>query len=80
MIIDHRVIDGVSLRTDAHAAAEQRAEEQIQSLSLQPTTIPPNGTESGYVFLPLGEYQRIQAVLGDTEEGSAIAVSGNVIR
>jgi hypothetical protein len=39
-----------------HAAAEQRAQEQIQSLSLKPTTIPPNGTESGYVFFPLGEY------------------------
>jgi hypothetical protein len=38
-------------------------------LSLKPTTIPPNGTESGYVFFPLGEYQKIQAVLGDTEAG-----------
>jgi hypothetical protein len=60
----------------AHAAAEQRAQEQIQSLSLKPTTIPPNGTESGYVFFPLGEY----AVLGDTEAGSAITVSGNITR
>jgi hypothetical protein len=51
----------------AHAAAEQRAQEQIQSLSLKPTTIPPNGPESGYIFFPLGEYQKIQAVLGDTE-------------
>jgi hypothetical protein len=51
----------------AHAAAEERAQQQIQSLSLKPTTIPPNGTESGYVFFPLGEYQKIQAVLGDTE-------------
>jgi hypothetical protein len=39
--------------------AETRAQEQIQSLSLKATTIPPNGTESGYVFFPLGEYQKI---------------------
>ena len=64
----------------AHAAAEQRAQEQIQSLSLKPTTISPNDTESGYVFFPLGEYQKIQAVLGDTEAGSAITVSGNITR
>ena len=64
----------------AHAAAETRAQEQIQSLSLKPTTIPPNGTESGYVFFPLGEYQKIQAVLGDTEAGSAITVSGRITR
>jgi hypothetical protein len=64
----------------AHAAAEQRAQEQIQSLSLKATTIPPNGSESGYVFFPLGEYQKIQAVLGDTEAGSAITVSGNITR
>jgi hypothetical protein len=64
----------------AHAAAETRAQEQIQSLSLKATTIPPNGTESGYVFFPLGEYQKIQAVLGDTEAGSAITVSGNITR
>jgi len=49
-------------------------------LSLKPTTIPPNGTESGYIFFPLGEYQKIQAVLGDTEAGSAITVSGNITR
>ena len=48
----------------AHAAAETRAQEQIQSLSLKATTIPPNGTESGSVFFPLGEYQKIQAVSG----------------
>jgi hypothetical protein len=64
----------------AHAAAEVRAQEQIQNLSLKPTTIPPNGTESGYVFFPLGEYQKIQAVLGDTEAGSAITISGNITR
>jgi hypothetical protein len=64
----------------AHAAAEVRAQEQIQSLSLKPITIPPNGTESGYVFFPLGEYQKVQAVLGDTEAGSAITVSGNITR
>ena len=64
----------------AHTAAEERAQEQIQSLSLKPTTIPPNGTESGYVFFPLGEYQKVQAVLGDTEAGSAITVSGNITR
>jgi hypothetical protein len=64
----------------AHTAAEERAQEQIQSLSLKPTTIPPNGTESGYVFFPLGEYRQIQAVLGDTEAGSAITVSGNITR
>jgi hypothetical protein len=64
----------------AHAAAEARAQQQIQSLSLKPTTIPPNGTESGYVFFPLGEYQKIQAVLGDPEAGSAITVSGNITR
>ncbi len=62
----------------AHAAAQTRAQEQIQDLSLKPTTIPPNGTESGYVFFPLGEYQKVQAVLGDTEAGSAITVTGNI--
>jgi hypothetical protein len=64
----------------AHAAAEERAQQQIQDLSLKPTTIPPNGTESGYVFFPLGEYQKVQAVLGDTEASSAITVSGNITR
>jgi hypothetical protein len=64
----------------AHAAAELRAQEQIQSLSLKPTTIPPNGTESGYIFLPLGDYQKVQAVLGDSEAGSAITVDGKIIR
>jgi hypothetical protein len=64
----------------AHAAAETRAQEQIQNLSLKPTTVPPNGTESGYVFFPLGEYQKVQAVLGDTEAGSPITVSGNITR
>jgi hypothetical protein len=64
----------------AHAAAEERAQQQIQSLSLKPTTIPPNGTESGYVFFPLGEYQKVQAVLGDTEAGSAITVNGKITR
>jgi hypothetical protein len=38
--------------------------------SLKPTTIPPNGTESGYFFSPLGEYRNVQAVLGDTEAWS----------
>jgi hypothetical protein len=62
----------------AHAAAETRAQEQVQNLSLKPTTIPPNGTESGYVFFPLREYQKVQAVLGDTEAGSAITIDGNI--
>jgi hypothetical protein len=62
----------------AHAAAETRAQQQIQNLSLKPTAIPPNGTESGYIFFPLGDYQKIQAVLGDTEAGSAITVSRNI--
>jgi len=62
----------------AHSAAQTRAQEQIQDLSLKPTTIPPNGTESGYVFFPLGDYQRVQAVLGDTEAGSAVTVTGKI--
>lgn len=57
---------GIELAVGEHAAsdrAEQRAQGQTQSLSLKATTIPPNGTESGYVFFPLGKYQKIQAVL-----------------
>src|SRR5215469_7306654 len=64
----------------AHAAAETRAREQVQNLSLKPTTIPPNGTESGYVFFPLGEYKKIEAVLGDTESASAVTIDGNITR
>src|SRR5215472_1776710 len=64
----------------AHAAAETRAQEQVQNLSLKPTTIPPNGTESGYIFFPLGEYKKIEAVLGDTESASAITIDGNITR
>jgi hypothetical protein len=65
---------------ESHPAAERRAQQQIQILSLKPTTIPSNGTEGESVFFPLGEYQKIQAILGDTEAGSAITMSGNVMR
>jgi len=41
---------------NAHAAAEQRAKEQIEILTLKSGTVPPNGTASGYVFYPQGKY------------------------
>ena len=46
---------------ESHPAAEPPAQEQI--LSLKPTTILPNRTEGESVFFPLGEYQKIQAIL-----------------
>jgi hypothetical protein len=63
---------------NAHAAAEQRAQEQIQTLTLKPGTIPPNGTASGYVFYPRGDYRQVEAVLGDTETQSSITVVNTI--
>jgi hypothetical protein len=57
---------------NAHAAAEQRAKEQIEILTLKSGTVPPNGTASGYVFYPQGKYRQIEAILGNTETQSSI--------
>jgi hypothetical protein len=64
----------------AHQAAEQRAEEQIANLSLKPTTIPPNGTASGYVFYPAEQYQKLLAVMGDTESHSSLTAATKIER
>jgi hypothetical protein len=69
------VVGGAQGIWNAHNAAEQRAQEQIANLSLKPTTIPPNGTASGYVFYPASQYQKLQAVLGDTESQSSITAT-----
>jgi hypothetical protein len=50
----------------AHAAAEQRHFAQRHRERIR--------------LFPLGDYQKIQAVLGDTEAGFAITVSGNITR
>jgi len=63
---------------NAHAAAEQRAQEQIQTLTLKPGTVEPNGTASGYVFYPKGNYQQVEAILGNTETQSSITVVNTV--
>lgn len=65
---------------NAHAAAEQRAQEQIENLTLKPGTVAPNGTASGYVFYPRGRYQRIEAILGNTETQSSITLVNNVTK
>jgi hypothetical protein len=62
----------------AHQAAEQRAEEQIANLSLRPTTIPPNGTASGYVFYPADQYQKLLAVMGDSESHSSVTATTKI--
>jgi len=62
----------------AHQAAEQRAEAQIATFSLKPSTIPPNGTASGYVFYPADRYQTLQAVLGDTESQSSVTATAKL--
>jgi hypothetical protein len=62
----------------AHAAAEQRAQEQIQTLTLKAGTVPPNGTASGYVFYPRGKYRQIEAILGNTETQSSVTVVNTV--
>ena len=64
----------------AHQAAEQRAEEQIANLSLKPTTIPPNGTASGYVFYPADQYQKLLAVMGDSESHSSVTATTKIDR
>ncbi len=64
----------------AHAAAEERAQEQIENLSLKAGDMPNNGTESGYVFYPVGEYQQVEAVLMDTEANVGITAKGRVSR
>jgi hypothetical protein len=64
----------------AHSAAEQRAQEQIQTFTLKPGTVPPNGTASGYIFYPRGKYREIEAVLGNTETDSSITVDNTVSR
>jgi hypothetical protein len=65
---------------NAHAAVEERAKEQIQTLTLQPGTVPPNGTASGYVFYPHGKYQQVEAILGNAETQSSITVVNTVSR
>ena len=65
---------------NAHAAAEQRAEEQIQNLTLKPGTVEPNGTASGYVFYPRGKYQQVEAILGETETQSSITILNSVTK
>jgi len=65
---------------NAHAAAEQRAQEQIETFTLKAGTVPPNGTASGYVFYPHGEYQQIEAILGNTETQRSITVVNTVRR
>ena len=62
----------------AHQAAEQRAEEQIATLSLKPTTIPPNGTASGYVFYPADQYQKLLAIMGDSESHSSVTATAKI--
>ena len=62
----------------AHQAAEQRAEDQIANLSLKPATIPPNGTASGYVFYPADQYQKLLAVMGDTESHSSVTATTKI--
>jgi hypothetical protein len=64
----------------AHTAAEQRAQEQIQTLTLKAGTVPPNGTASGYVFYPHGKYQQVEAILGNAETQSSITVVNTVSR
>lgn len=64
----------------AHQAAEQRAEEQIANLSLKPTTIPPNGTASGYVFYPANQYEKLLAVMGDAESHSSVTATTSIGR
>jgi hypothetical protein len=61
-------------------ATEQRAQEQIETLTLKAGTVPPNGTASGYVFYPHGEYRQIEAILGNTETQSSIMVVNTVRR
>lgn len=62
----------------AHQAAEQRAEDQIANLSLKPTTIPPNGTASGYVFYPADQYEKLLAVMGDAESHSSVTATTKI--
>ena len=64
----------------AHAAAEQRAQEQIETFTLKPGTVPPNGTASGYVFYPPGVYQQVEAVLGNTETQTSLTLVNTVSR
>jgi hypothetical protein len=64
----------------AHSAADQRAQEQIQTFTLKPGPVPSNGTASGYVFFPRGKYHEIEAVLGNTETDSSITVDNTVSR
>jgi hypothetical protein len=65
---------------NAHSAAEQRAEEQIQNLTLKPGSVAPNGTASGYVFYPRGKYKQVEAILGDTETQSSITIVNAVTK
>jgi hypothetical protein len=62
----------------AHTAAEQRAKEQIRILTLRAVTVPPDGTASGYVFYPIGEYQNIEAVVGFTESRTSASVKNQL--
>jgi len=64
----------------AHQAAEQRAQDQIATLSLKPTTIPPNGTASGYVFYPADQYQMLLAVMGDSESHSSVTATTKITK
>jgi hypothetical protein len=65
---------------NAHSAAEQRAQEQIETLTLKPGPVPPNDTASGYVFYPRGKYHQVEAILGNTETQNSITVVNTVSR
>ena len=51
-----------------------------ETLTLKAGTIPPNGTASGYVFYSDGEYEQLQAILGNTETPNSMALVNNVSR
>jgi hypothetical protein len=64
----------------AHSAAELRAQQQITNFSLPPDVIPPNATRSGYIYYPRGDYDRVIAVLGDTEANTSITIGDSLKR
>ena len=51
--------------------ADQQADQQIQALSLKPEEVRRDFTVNGYVFFPKGNYNQVEMVLVDRENGAS---------
>jgi len=63
----------------AGSAADAQARQEVNTLALKSeAVVNSNATESGYVFFPNGNYQKIQAVLADAEAQTSVTVTEDI--